>query len=1058
MIDRLIVFALTQRVFVLVLVAALIGFGGHALSSLPIEAFPDVQDVQVRVISQLSGQAPEDMERSITLPIEREVAGIPRLLNVRSTTMTGLSIVTLTFSEGTDDYFARQQVTEKLATVNLPPGVQPQLAPLSTAVGEVYRYTIEAPGWSDAQIRTLQDWTIRPALRMTPGVADINSFGGAIQEYRVDVDPLQLRKYQVTLDQLNQALSNGSGSAGGGLMRQGDASLVVRSAGLFRNLQDIRSVVVTARQGRSITVGDVAEVREGERPRFGIVAADQRDSIVEGIVSMTKGGNPAKINADLRDRIAKLQARLPSGVKVVPIYDRTELVRHTVTTVGENLVVGALLVMAVLVVFLSSWRAALIVATVIPLALLFAFILMNARGVSANLISLGAVDFGIIIDSAVVIVEALMVRLALKAGPATENQGVLPNAARQQRLHILHRTLSDLAHPVLFSKAIIILAFVPIFTFQRVEGKIFTPVALTLSFALLGAVLLTFLLVPALLSFTLNKRSLVEKHKPWLERLQARYRRLVGFTMRHGRATLWLSSLVVVVALVLAPHLGSEFLPKLDEGNIWLAITLPTSAALETTKAVELKVRAKLLAYPEVAHVISQSGRPDDGSDPKGPNNLELLVDLKPRGGWRFPDKDALVADMSDQLAAIPGISANFSQVIQDNVEESLSGFRGEIVAKISGENLDILEEKASQVAVVIQSIQGATDVEATRIGGQTEVVITPDRARLARYGIAINDVNMVISEALSGAAVSTYFQGDKRFDVVLRVGDKYRNSVDALSGLQLTIPGTQVGNGPGTVALSDVARVEVRQGASRILRDSGSRSVIVKVNLLGRDQGSFVDEAQRKVAEAVTLPPGYDLVWGGQFENSQRAAQRLMVIVPLTLLLIFSLLFWAFRSVRLATLVLAMVPFTLIGGLGALGLAGLHLSVSAAVGFIAVAGISVQNGVIMVEEVIAGVRRGLRVRFAIVSGAASRLRPILMTALMAGLGLLPAALSHGIGSETQRPFACVIVGGIVTGTLFTLLVLPLAMWRFGNFAEVVAQAGKDDGDEADSFIQGSAV
>lgn len=1051
MIDRLIVFALTQRVFVLVLVAALIGFGGHALSNLPIEAFPDVQDVQVRVISQLSGQAPEDMERSVTLPIEREVAGIPRLLNVRSTTMTGLSIVTLTFAEGTDDYFARQQVAEKLSTVNLPPSVQPQLAPLSTAVGEVYRYTIEAPGWTDVQIRTLQDWTIRPVLRLTPGVADINSFGGAIQEYRIDADPLLLRKYQITLDQLSQALSNGSGSAGGGLMRQGDASLVIRSAGLFSSLQDIRNGVVAARQGRSITVGDVAEVKEGERPRFGIVGFDKRNSIVEGIVSMTKGGNPAKINADLRQRIATLQARLPAGVKIVPIYDRTELVRHTVTTVGENLVVGALLVMAVLVVFLSSWRAALIVATVIPLSLLFAFILMNARGVSANLISLGAVDFGIIIDSAVVIVEALMVRLALKARPAAEGQIAPSQAARQERIHILHRTLADLAHPVLFSKAIIILAFVPIFTFQRVEGKIFTPVALTLSFALVGAVLLTFLLVPALLSFTLNKHELIEKHKPWLERLQSRYRRLVGFTLRHGTATLSVSSLIVVVALTLAPRLGSEFLPKLDEGNIWLAITLPTSAALETTKSIEMQVRSKLLAYPEVLHVISQTGRPDDGSDPKGPNNLEMLIDLKPSNTWRFGNKEELVAYMSNGLETIPGLSTNFSQVIQDNVEESLSGFRGEIVAKISGENLDILEQKGAQVAAVIQSIRGATDVEATRIGGQTEIVITPDRARLARYGIAINDVNTVINEALSGAAVSTYFQGDKRFDVVLRVGEKYRNSVDALMGLQLSVPGTQVGSGPGTVALSDVARIEVRQGASRILRESGSRSVIVKVNLLGRDQGSFVDEAQKKVAEAVKLPPGYDLSWGGQFENSQRAAQRLMVIVPLTLLLIFSLLFWAFRSVRLATLVLAMVPFTLVGGLATLWLAGLHLSVSAAVGFIAVAGISVQNGVIMVEEVIAGVQRGLRVRFAIVSGAASRLRPILMTALMAGLGLLPAALSHGIGSETQRPFACVIVGGIVTGTLFTLLVLPLAMWRFGNFAEVAAQAGKGDNAEAEA-------
>nr|WP_267877436.1 CusA/CzcA family heavy metal efflux RND transporter [Duganella flavida] len=1025
----MIVFALRQRVFVMVLVCALVGFGLYALSNLPIEAFPDVQDVQVRVISQLAGQAPEDMERTVTLPIEREVAGVPHLINVRSVTMTGLSIVTLTFDDDTDNYFARQQVTEKLATVTLPTGVQPQLAPLSTAVGEVYRYAVEAPrGMPEADIRTLQDWTIRPALRMTPGVADVVSFGGAIKEYQIEADPFLLQKYQITLDQLNQAIGNGSGSAGGGLLKLGDASLVVRSAGLFKDMADMRRVVIASRQGRAIMVGDVATVREGERPRFGIVAADARDSIVEGIVSMTKGGNPSKINADLKERIAQLQKRLPAGVRIVPIYDRTDLVHHTVKTVAENLVTGALLVIAILVVFLSSWRAALIVATVIPLALLFAFILMHARGVSANLISLGAVDFGIIIDSAVVIVEALMVRMALM--PVQETNPI------EARMHVLHRTMSDMAHPVLFSKAIIILAFVPIFTFQRVEGKIFTPVALTLSFALAGAVLLTFTLLPTLLSWTTQRSPLVEKHSRWLAWLQQRYQGLLEWALVRSRPVLWISLLPVVLAFALAPRLGSEFMPKLDEGNIWLTITLPTSAALETTKQVERLMRAKLMAYPEVAHVISQAGRPDDGSDPKGPNNLETLVDLKPREQWRFADKEALVASMSASLAGIPGVTTNFSQVIQDNVEESLSGFRGEIVAKISGSNLDILESKAQQLVDVIQAIPGATDVEATHIGGQSEVVVTPDRSRLARYGISISDVNTLVNEALSGAAASSYFSQDQRFDVVLKMNERSRGSIDAIGELRLAVPGTQVGNGPGTVALREVADIELRQGVSRILREAGSRSVIVKMNLLGRDQGSFIDEAQRAVQDKVKLPPGYDISWGGQFENSQRAAKRLAVIIPLTVLLMFSLLFWAFRSVRLAALVLGMVPFTMIGGLAGLALAGLHLSVSAAVGFIAVAGISVQNGVIMVEEVMQRVREGTVVGLAIVQGAAIRLRPILMTALMAGMGLLPAALSHGIGSETQRPFACVIVGGIVSGTVFTLLVLPVALRLFGNFSE----------------------
>ena len=1037
MINRLIVFAMTQRMFILLLVAALIGFGGYAINNLPIEAFPDVQDVQVRVISQMSGQAPEDIERTITLPIEREMSGVPNLVNVRSVTMTGLSIVTLTFSEGTNNYFARQQVTEKLSTVNLPAGVQPQLAPLSTAVGEVYRYTIDAPGLSDTEIRTLQDWTIRPALRMTPGVADVVSFGGAIKEFHVEIDPLNLRKYQITLSQLSQAVSNGNSSAGGGLIKHGDESFVVRSAGLFATLDDIRKAVIIARQGQSITVGDVATVKEAERPRFGIVGFDNKDSIVEGIVSMTKGGNPSKINAALKERIEELQTKLPVGVKIVPIYDRTELVTLTVHTVVHNLIVGALLVFAVLVIFLSSWLAAFVVATVIPLSLLFAFILMNALGVSANLISLGAVDFGIIIDSAVVIVEALMVRLAMSSAQNEAHS----KAAISERMHAVHRTLTDMSRPVLFSKAIIILAFVPIFTFQRVEGKIFTPVALTLTFALIGAVLLTFTLLPTLLAYVVRNRPLVEKHKPWLDGLQERYRILVVWVMGHAQKALLLSIIPVVVAFALATRMGSEFMPKLDEGNIWLSITLPTSSSLEHTKDIERLVRAKLLAYPEVSRLISHVGRPDDGSDPKGPNNLESLVDLKPRDQWRFANKEALISSMSKDLSSIPGIMTNFSQVIQDNVEESLSGFRGEIVAKISGTSLEILEEKAAEIVEVIERIRGATDVEATKLSGQSEVVVVPDRVKLARYGIGISDVSTLVTQAMSGASVTSFYDGDKRFDVVVKIDREHRNSIDSIAALQLEIPGTQVGNGAGTIALGDVASVEVREGASRVLREAGTRIVIVKMNLLGRDQGSFVAEAQKKVQDKVKLPPGYNLSWGGQFENSQRATKRLTVIIPFTLLLIFSLLFWAFRSLRMASLVIGMLPFTLIGGLAALGLAGLNLSVSAAVGFIAVAGISVQNSVIMAEEVIMRLRDGQSTTEAILEGAVSRLRPILMTALMAGLGLLPAALSQDIGSETNRPFACVIVGGITTGTIFMLLILPAALKLFGHFTNASDEA-----------------
>ncbi len=1033
MLSRLVTFALTQRVFVLVLTAALVAFGVRALDNLPIEAFPDVQDVQVQVVTQYPGQAPEEVERAVSLPIEREMAGVPRLTQLRSVSITGLSVVTLTFADRTDDYFARQQALEKLQTVNLPQGVQPALGPLTTAVGEIYRYILDVPAdLPPYEVRAIQDWVVRPALRMVPGVADVVSFGGSVKEYQVLANPYALKRYGVTLDQLAQAVAANGANAGGGLLRRGDEALVIRSIGLFGSLEDVRNAVVASKGGRPVMVSDLAEVSVGPRPLSGIVGYNDRDSVVEGVVQMTKGGDAAKVVAELKARIAQVEDKLPPGVRLKPIYDRTQLIRHTVETVAENLAVGALLVIGILVAFLRNWRAALIVGSIIPLALAFAFVLMDARGVSANLISLGAVDFGIIIDSAVVLVEALMVKLALARAdtvPAHHSYG--------HRLHLLKNTAVELGHPILFSKAIIITAFLPIFTFQRVEGKIFSPVALTLSFALFGALLLTLTLVPALLSYAVRREDMAERHVDWLERLKNWYRRLLERSMRNSRGVTAASLAAFAIALAGAALLGTEFLPKLDEGNIWLTITLPSATALERTKEVEREVRAILSGYPEIKQVITQVGRPDDGTDPKGPNNLEILADLKPRSTWRYATKDALIADMAAKIRAIPGLPTNFSQVIQDNVEEALSGAKGEIVIKVFGPNLAILEDLASRVVETVNGVRGATDVAALKIGGQSEVDIQLDRQRLARLGISVNDVNMLVQTALAGSVSNALYEGDRRFDVTVRVGKNYRDAVDDIGSLQVALPG-----GGGTaVNLSEVAKIEVRQGAARVTREAGGRSVAIKVNLVNRDQGSFVAEAQGKVAETVSLPPGYSLTWGGQFENQQRAAKRLRVIIPIAVLLIFSLLFWAFRSVRHSLLVLAMVPFTLIGGIAGLAFAGLHLSVSAAVGFIAVAGISVQNGVIMLEHILDRLRGDVLPRAAVAEGATARLRPILMTALMAGLGLLPAALSHGIGSETQRPFAVVIVGGIVSGTLFTLLLLPLLFDRFGNARDSLPEA-----------------
>lgn len=1016
MLERLVTFALSQRIFVMILATAVAIFGAYALANLPIEAFPDVQDVQVSIVTQAPGQAPAEIERTISLPIERSMSGVPRMTQLRSVSMTGLSVVTLTFSDGTDDYFARQQVMEKLQGANLPLGVQPTLAPLSTAVGEVFRYVLEAPSELPMyEVRALQDWVIRPELRRVSGVADVVSFGGSVKEYQVRVDPYQLRKFGVSIDQVSQALSKSNANAGGGLMRRGDEALVLRSVGLLSSVEEIGRVTVDVRKGRPIQVKDLATVEIAPRTRSGVVSFNEQGDVVQGIVQMTKGQNASTVVANLKDRLLELETKLPPGVHLHPIYDRTELVHHTVHTVTENLLMGAVLVVGILLLFLRSWFAAAVVALVIPLSLLIAFIMMHLRGVAANLISLGAVDFGIIIDGAVVLAEALMVRLTLGSRDNNPMHQTL-----QWRMLTLKHTVVEMGSPILFSKAVIILAFLPIFTFQRVEGKIFAPMAYTLSFAILGAILLTLTLTPALLSFYLKNHTLEEKHLPWMTHLQARYRYVMAWAEWRRRKILRASLLVLALSLSILPFLGSEFLPKLDEGNIWLTITLPPATALDKTKVVEQEVRRILRAYPEVKKVITHVGRPDDGTDPKGPNNLEVLADLNPRETWRFADKESLIADMTAHIRVLPGVPTNFSQVIQDNVEESISGVKGAIAIKIFGPDLDILEDKAVHVANILRKIQGSADVAVIKVSGQTELNITINRDRLSRYNLSVADVNATVQAALAGIGVTTFYEQNRQFDVVVRFQKPFRDAVDDVGELPLALPNGQ------TLPLAAVADIEVKQGPARITREAGGRYVAVKSNLLGRDQGSFVSEAMAQVKAQVHLPSEYTMTWGGQFENQQRATKRLAVIVPLSVFGIFVLLFWAFRSMRFAGLVMFMVPFTWVGAITGLAMAGLHMSVSAAVGFIAVAGISVQNGVIMVERFLDGVRDGLSVQEAVTEGAVARLRPILMTALMAGLGLLPAALSHGIGSETQRPFAVVIVGGVVSATFFTLLLLPL--------------------------------
>ena len=1039
MLRKLIRFALRQRLLILGTAALLIAVGIRAFTALPVEAFPDVEDVHVQVISQWPGHAAEEMERSVTLPIERQMNGLPGLTNLRSISMFGLSVVTMTFDDATTDYFARQQTLERLQAVTVPAGVTPAMGSLSNSTGEIFRYTL-AGNRPLTELKALEDWVVEPAFRTVPGIADVVSFGGAVKQYQIDVDPAKMQAYGLSLAQVEQAVANANVNAGGGYLSHGYERQVVRGVGLFSSVSDIANVSVSSHGGVPVRVGDLGVVHVGAAPREGMVAKDSADDVVEGIVLMRKGENALDVLKLVRSKAEEVNATvLPKDVRLVPFYDRATLVHHTVHTVEENLAIGAGLVLLILVVFLGDWRAATIVGLVIPLSLLFAFILMDVEHVSANLISLGAVDFGIIVDAAVVMVEAFIVRLALTPPPTAqqlretaehsvegpEHRHNFDERASVERRHLLATVAENMGRPILFAKAIVITAFLPIFTFQRVEKRIFTPMAFTLSFALLGSLLLSLTLVPVLSSFWLRVKP--GQAEPAAARwLQRRFEPILDWCLEHRRTTLGISLAALAVALFVGTRLGTEFLPELDEGNIWLTVTMPTGITLDRAKEIERIVRARLRRYPEVTEVISHLGRPDDGTDPKGANNLEVYADLAPRGTWKTAhDKEALVDSMQKDLAAIPGLDLNFSQYIKDNVEEALSGVKGELVVKVFGPDLTILQRKAAEISRVMSQVQGVADLGVEQQFGQPQIRFEADRAALARNGVDVATVGDAIETAVGGRAVTQFLEGDRVFDVRIRFTEPARDNADALAHLPIAAADGHV------VPLASLGRIVSDEGASRISRETNERRVAIKCSVRGRDEGSFVAEAQRRVASDVSLPPGYHVTWGGQFENQRRATARLAVIVPASILLIFILLFSAFGSVRYASLILANLPFALIGGIAALSLRHINLSVSAAVGFIALFGISVQNGVILVEEFNRFRAEGRDWLSAVRMGTLDRLRPVTMTALMAALGLLPAALSHGIGAETTRPFATVIVGGLVTATILTLLLLPILYLMF---------------------------
>ena len=1006
MITRIIAFALHQRFITLALALLLTAGGIVSFHRLPIEAYPDVADVEVDVITLWPGHAAEEVERHITIEIEKELNGIANVTFLRSFSNFGLSNIRILFADGTDNYWSRQQVLERIRQADIPADAKPQLGPLASPIGEVYRYTLESKTMALVDLKAYQDWVLEREFRKVPGVADVVSWGGGIKQYQITVDPERLRAYNVTLKQVVDAVAANNANAGGSYIRDGQYARMVRGIGLVQSTEDLENVVVTALKGTPVRVRDIGRAGIGHAIRFGILGRDHDDDLVQGIVLMRKGENPDAVINGVRAEIAELQKTLPAGVVMRPYYSRDRLVKTTVTTVMRNLVEGAGLVIVLLSLFFYNLRAALIVALTIPLSLLFAFVFMDLRGIPANLLSLGAIDFGIIVDGAVIMTENILRHLS-------ERQVTGPRVVRE----VEHAAL-EVARPLTFAVMIIMTVYVPILTFQRIEGKLFRPMAVTISLAVIGSLLLTLTLLPVLTTF-LFRRPPAERESPLLRWLRRPYMPGLRFCLRRPAVPITVTAGMFVLALFAFTLLGKEFLPELDEGDIWLRVKFPIGISLEDANPYVHDIRERLLTFPEVRVVVSQLGAPDDGTDPNGPDTTEFYIGLKPRGEWRFGDKDKLVEAMAARLEAIRGITTNFSQPIKDNVDEALAGVKGELAIKLYGPDLFMLEAKAHAIAQVLSDIRGVTDLDYDHLVGQPQLQIVVDRKAAARYGINVQDIENAIEAATRGRVVTQIFEGERRFDLAVRLarGDE---PLATLKALTVSSPSGE------RIPLTQLAEFVKTDGLSQILREGSRRRIGIKWNVRERDMGSLVAEAMHKVDAAVKLPEGYQIVWSGRFEDQQRALARLYVIVPLVIFIIFILLFGTFQSIGDALLIMLNLPFALIGGTLALFLWATHFNISAAVGYVAVFGVSVLNGVVLVSSIRQARADGLPVRDAVLRGCALRFRPIVVSGIVAVIGFIPAAISHGIGSEIQRPLARVVVGGLISSTVLTLLVLPV--------------------------------
>jgi cobalt-zinc-cadmium resistance protein CzcA len=1028
MIRKVLDFALENRFLVLAIAVLLFVWGAVSFHQLPVEAYPDVADNYVEIITQWPGISAEQIEQQVTIPLEIVMNGIPHVTHLRSFSLFGLSDLKLVFDDEEDNFRNRERVLERLSQVTLPPGVVPTMGTDWSPVGQIYFFTLHSsnPQYDVMELKSIEDWVVEKNLKAVPDIVDVASFGGPTREYQVRVDPNKLIAYGLSLAQIEQQLTNNNVNAGGSFVEAGLQQINVREVGLVRNVQDIENTVILTKSGTPIRVRDIAIVSQGPKIRLGQFARaihreDGRiidnDDVVSAWVPMRKGADAERALEGLHKKVRELNDHiLPPGVKIVPFIDRSDLLHFTTHTVLHNLTEGIVLVVIILFLFLGNARGAIIVALTIPFSLLFAATCLKLKGIPANLLSLGALDFGMVVDGAVVMVENIIRHLGH------------PENAYKTPMERIRDAAHEVQRPVFYAIAIIITAYLPIFTLQRVEGRLFKPMAWTVAFALLGALLFSMLVAPVLSSLFFPKGAR-EWHNPVMELLKRRYREAVQWTIEHRLITVGVAVLGLLVAIYLSVGgvIGSEFLPHLDEGALWVRGTLAPSTGPSEGIRLSNQARIVLCAFPEVTECTSQTGRPDDGTDTTGFFNTEYYVGLKPKEQWRpvfHQDKEELIAAMNRELEKIPGVIWGFSQPIEDNMEEAVSGVKGELATKVYGDDLKVLEEKANQIVSIMRGVKGIEDLGAFQVLGQPNLNITVDRQQAARYQVNVADIQDAIQTAVGGNALTQVLQGEQRYDLVLRYLPQYRDTEEAIEKIRLLSPSGE------RVSLAQLCKIEERDGASEIYREGNERYIAIKYSVRGRDLGGAVEEAIKNVNAQVQLPRGYHIDWEGEYESEKRAEERLLFIVPLTILLIFIILYSMFRSFKWALLILANVALARVGGLLALLITGTHFSVSSGVGFLALFGVSVQTGVIMLEYINQLRAKGNSIEESAIEGAVLRLRPIMMTMLVATFGLLPAALSHAIGSDSQRPFAIVIVGGLISDLVMSIFLLPtLYVW-----------------------------